>query len=108
MKKKKRIYSSGPSKAQISRHSMIASAIGITGILVYILLIVRSFYAAGQSGPWIGLFGWTYFALSIFGISQAMKSFQDLAAMTSWKVIGLVSNVALLLFSIVIFFLGVF
>lgn len=79
----------------------------MVGIIGYSLLIFGSFQQGGQGGAFYGLMGWGLFAASAVGLYLAVRSFEDTAAMAVWKVTGCVFNSGVLLFSIVIFILGI-
>lgn len=104
---KKKQYAYRPSDKVISKISAISSILGAAGIIGYCLLIFGSFQKAGQGDVFYGLIGWMLFVMSAVGLFLAVRSFEDTAAMAVWKVTGCVFNSLVLLFSIVIFILGI-
>lgn len=103
-KKKRQAYR--PSDHVVSRESAVSSILGAFGILGYLILVGASFQAAGNGGLLIGAAAWVLFGISVFGMMLAVRSYQDTASMRIWKVIGSITNGAVLLFSVAIFLIG--
>lgn len=103
---RKKSFAYRPSDRVVSRISATASILGIIGILGYVVLIFGSFQASGNGSVWYGLGGWAILACGIAGMYCAVRSFEDTAAMALWKIAGCVTNGIVLLFSLIIFILG--
>lgn len=103
-KKKRQAYR--PSDRVVSRESAVSSILGAIGILGYLILLGASFQAAGNGGILIGAAAWVLFGMSVFGMILAVRSYQDTASMRRWKVVGSITNGAVLLFSAAIFLIG--
>ncbi|GFO84313.1 MULTISPECIES: hypothetical protein [Anaerostipes] len=105
-KSRKKSFAYRPSDRVVSRISAVSSILGILGILGYIVLIFGSFQASGNGSVWYGLGGWAILVCAAAGMYCAVRSFEDTAAMAVWKIVGCVTNGIVLLFSLIIFILG--
>ena len=103
---RKKNFAYRPSDRVVSRVSAISSILGLAGVLGYIVLILGSFRASGNGSIWYGLGGWGIFVCAVTGMYFAVRSFDDTAAMAVWKIVGCITNGIVLLFSVIIFILG--
>ena len=103
-KKKRQAYR--PSDHVISRESAVSSILGAIGIFGYLILVGASFQAAGNGGILLGAAAWVLFGISVFGMMLAVRSYHDTASIRVWKVVGSITNGAVLLFSAALFVIG--
>ena len=62
--------------------------------------------AAGNGGILLGAAAWVLFGISVFGMMLAVRSYHDTASIRVWKVVGSITNGAVLLFSAALFLIG--
>lgn len=104
---RKKKFAYRPSDRVVSRASAVSAFLGIVGIVGYGLLIAGSFYSEGNGCVIYGLAGWAILIMSIVGLRLSIKSFEDTASMVIWKIIGCTTNGLVLVFSAIIFILGI-
>ena len=95
-----------PSDHVVSRESAVSSILGAIGIFGYLILVGASFQAAGNGGILLGAAAWVLFGISVFGMMLAVRSYHDTASIRVWKVVGSITNGAVLLFSAALFLIG--
>ena len=103
-KKKRQAYR--PSDHGVSREAAVSSILGAIGIFGYLILVGASFQAAGNGGILLGAAAWVLFGISVFGMMLAVRSYHDTASIRVWKVVGSITNGAVLLFSAALFVIG--
>lgn len=103
---KKKRQAHRPSDHVVSRESAVSSILGAIGIFGYLILVGASFQAAGNGGILLGAAAWVLFGISVFGMMLAVRSYHDTASIRVWKVVGSITNGAVLLFSAALFVIG--
>ncbi|MDD3745167.1 MAG: hypothetical protein PHD70_01680 [Anaerostipes sp.] len=96
-----------PSDNKISPISMISTIIGLAGIVLYFILIRMSASQRGNLSIGYGIIPWIIFVASGIGVFFAYKSLKDTVTVRRWKVLGGITNVFLVVFTLIIFLRGV-
>lgn len=103
---KRKTFAYRPSDGIVSRESVISVILGAAGIVGYYLLLLNSIKTGGTSGAGIGAGGWILLIVSVIGLYFGVQSMKDTAAVMKWKIIGCISNTIVLVFSAIIFIIG--
>lgn len=103
---KRKTFAYRPSDGIVSRESIISVVLGAAGIIGYYLLLLGSIRTGGTSGAVSGIAGWILLAVSVIGLYFGVQSMKDTAAVMKWKIIGCICNTAVLVFSVIIFVIG--
>lgn len=107
-RKRKRRHAYRPSDNRISPISMISIGTGIIGILLYVVVIQLSVKHQGNIGVAYGMIPWLVLFAAILGEYLAYQSLKDTVTVAKWKILGGVTNGILIVFSLVVFFRGLF
>lgn len=105
----KHIFNDGyrPTGEGILLESKISVACGLIGWIIYALLVLSSYKHAGNAGMIIGLFCWALIFDTIYGIVYAVNALRQPGGKIFVKIAGLLLNISLIIWMVVIFFKGV-
>lgn len=104
---RKKTFAYRPSDQVVSRKAIISIILGAVGIIGYYFLILRSVELEGNADVMLGAAGWLLMIFGAVGMYLAVQSFHETAAVMKWKIIGCISNGAILIFSVFLLILGV-